>query len=48
MERSLAAANAFVAALDEASLAGRRAPTRALAAEVLERLEGGGGGGEGS
>jgi chromosomal replication initiation ATPase DnaA len=42
MERSLAAANAFVAALDEAALAGRRAPSRALAAEVLERLEGGG------
>ncbi len=42
MERSLAAANAFVAALDEAALAGRRAPSRALAAEVLERLDGGG------
>lgn len=42
MERSLAAANAFVAALDEAALAGRRAPSRALAAEVLERLERGG------
>ena len=39
MERSLAAANAFVAALDEAAMAGKRAPTRALAAEVLERLE---------
>lgn len=47
MERSLAAANAFVAALDEAALAGRRSPSRALAAEVLERLEGGGTG-EGS
>ncbi|MFM9858890.1 hypothetical protein RUR49_10415 [Pseudoxanthobacter sp. M-2] len=42
MERSLAAANAFVAAFDEAALAGKRAPSRALAAEVLERLEAGG------
>lgn len=47
MERSLAAANAFVAALDEASLAGKRAPSRALAAEVLERLDAGGGRGDG-
>lgn len=38
MERSLAAANAFVAALDAAALAGKRAPSRALAAEVLEQL----------
>lgn len=43
MERSLAAANAFVAAFDAASLAGKRAPSRPLAAEVLERLEMGGG-----
>jgi chromosomal replication initiation ATPase DnaA len=48
MERSLAAANAFVAALDEASLAGKRAPSRALAAEVLERLEAGDGRGDGT
>ncbi len=48
MERSLAAANAFVAALDEAAMAGKRAPSRALAAEVLERLETGGGRGDGS
>ncbi len=48
MERSLAAANAFAAAFDAAALAGKRAPTRALAAEVLERLEAGGGGSDGS
>jgi chromosomal replication initiation ATPase DnaA len=48
MERSLASANAFVAALDEASLAGKRAPSRALAAEVLERLDAGGGRGDGA
>jgi chromosomal replication initiation ATPase DnaA len=38
MERSLGAANAFVAALDAAALAAKRAPTRALAAEVLDRM----------
>lgn len=42
MVRSLAAANAFVAAFDAAALAGKRAPTRALAAEVLDRMEEGG------
>jgi len=36
MERSLAAANALVAAIDSAALAGRRAVTRPLAAAVLE------------
>ncbi len=39
MERSLAAANAFAAAFDAAALAGKRAPTRALAAEVLDRMD---------
>lgn len=48
MERSLAAANAFVAALDEAAMAAKRSPSRALAAEVLERLDVGGGRSDGS
>ena len=43
MERSLATANRFAAELDAAALAGKRAPTRALAGEVLDRMEGEGG-----
>ncbi len=38
MERSLAAANAIVADLDERSLSLRRPVTRALAAETLEKI----------
>jgi chromosomal replication initiation ATPase DnaA len=40
LERSLDAARAFVAALDREALAQRRPVTRALAAEVIERLAG--------
>jgi chromosomal replication initiation ATPase DnaA len=41
MERSLAAANRIVAALDRAGLAAGRAVTRRLAAEVLGQMDGG-------
>lgn len=39
IERSLGAVRQFVAALDAASLAARRPPSRALAADVLRRMD---------
>jgi chromosomal replication initiation ATPase DnaA len=40
LERSLEAARVFVATLDRAALAQRRPVTRALAAEVIEAMDG--------